>query len=93
MNTTDLAKMDAPALRALIAQMAARPANKLSMKVTVARPATDKDKGSKGGALSVYGLGRFPVTLYRTQWERLLNEADTIREFIAANAASLATKD
>jgi hypothetical protein len=81
MNTADLAKMDAPALRALIAQMAARPANRLSMKVT-----------EKGG-VSVYGLGRFPVTLYLSQWERLLAAKDDIAAFLEANASSLATKD
>ena len=49
-------------------------------------------KVSDKGALSVYGLGRFPVTLYRGQWERLLDHAPTIRAFIAANAALLAVK-
>lgn len=93
MTTTDLTKMNADQLRALIAQMAAKPANRLSLKVTVAREAKGTDKGSKGGALSCYGLGRFPVTLYRSQWERLLDAADDIRAFIEANRASLATKD
>jgi hypothetical protein len=39
-------------------------------------------KVSEKGALSVYGLGRFPVTLYREQWEKLLGLADDIRTFI-----------
>jgi hypothetical protein len=39
-------------------------------------------KVSEKGALSVYGLGRFPVTLYREQWEKLLGMADEIRAFI-----------
>lgn len=46
---------------------------------------------SKGG-VSVYGLGRFPVTLYQEQWLRLLDMADSIREFIAANKNSLKVK-
>lgn len=50
-------------------------------------------KVSEKGALSVYGLGRFPVTLYRGQWERLLAHADAIRAFAAANATLLAAKD
>jgi hypothetical protein len=50
-------------------------------------------KVSEKGGLSVYGLGRYPVTLYRSQWERLLGAADTIREFIADNADLLTTKD
>src|ERR1700722_12607920 len=49
-------------------------------------------KVSEKGALSIYGLGRFPVTLYRGQWERLLAAADTIRAFMTANASLLATK-
>ena len=39
-------------------------------------------KVSEKGAMSVYGLGRFPVTLYREQWEKLLNMGDDIRSFI-----------
>jgi len=50
-------------------------------------------KVSEKGAISVYGLGRFPITLYRGQMERLLNHAVVIRAFIEANSALLATKD
>lgn len=46
-------------------------------------------KVSEKGALSVYGMGRFPVTLYREQWERLFTMADDIRAFIKANAGAL----
>ena len=42
-------------------------------------------KVSEKGAVSVYGLGRFPVTLYREQWEKLLAAADQIKAFIAQN--------
>lgn len=49
-------------------------------------------KVSDKGALSVYGLGRFPVTLYRGQWERLAKHMPEIERFIAANAALLAVK-
>lgn len=45
------------------------------------------------GGLSVYGLGRFPVTLYRGQWEKLLAQAPAIQEFIQANAARLSVKE
>ena len=48
---------------------------------------------SEKGALSVYGLGRFPVTLYREQWEKLLGMADQIRQFIADNDAQLKKKE
>jgi hypothetical protein len=40
----------------------------------------------------VYGLGRFPVTLYKEQWLKLLAMADDIRAFIAAHEAELKTK-
>ena len=49
-------------------------------------------KVSDKGALSIYGLGRFPVTLYRGQMERLLKAAPEITAFIEANAALLAMK-
>jgi hypothetical protein len=50
-------------------------------------------KVSEKGALSVYGLGRFPVTLYREQWEKLLGMAEEIRKFIRENDHSLKKKD
>ena len=79
---TDLNTMTKEQLVALIAQMQAQPARKLSFKVT-----------DKGG-LSVYGLGRFPTTLYRSQWERLLEPAVVaeLKAFIAANDKLLAVR-
>ncbi len=50
-------------------------------------------KVSEKGALSVYGLGRFPVTLYREQWEKLLAMADQIRQFIEDNTHLIKKKD
>lgn len=49
-------------------------------------------KVSTKGAVSVYGLGRWPVTLYRSQMERLLTSAPDITAFMAANSAALAVK-
>ena len=49
-------------------------------------------KVSEKGGVSVYGLGRFPVTLYKEQWRRLLELADEIRAFIAANESKLKAK-
>jgi hypothetical protein len=49
-------------------------------------------KVSEKGGVSVYGLGRFPVTLYKEQWIKLLNMADEIRAFIKDNDARLKTK-
>jgi hypothetical protein len=50
-------------------------------------------KVSEKGALSVYGMGRFPVTLYKEQWLRLIGMADEIQAFIAANDSSLKSKE
>ena len=60
-----------------------------------------KQRGSRGvsmkvsekGGVSVYGLGRFPVTLYKEQWEKLLDMADDIRAFIADNHSKLKLKE
>ena len=49
-------------------------------------------KVSEKGGVSVYGLGRFPVTLYKEQWVKLLDIAEEIRGFIRDNEASLKTK-
>jgi hypothetical protein len=48
--------------------------------------------GEKGG-VSVYGLGRFPVTLYYEQWVRLLDVADRLRTFLEENKSRLKLKD
>jgi hypothetical protein len=60
-----------------------------------------KARGSKGtsmkvsekGGVSVYGLGRFPVTLYQEQWLKLLDMAEDIRAFIRENEAKLKKKE
>ena len=75
---TDLNAMSKDQLIALLTAASAPKA--LTMKV------------SEKGALSIYGLGRFPVTLYRGQIERLLAHAPTIRAFIETNADLLSVK-
>lgn len=49
-------------------------------------------KVSEKGALSIYGLGRFPVTLYRGQWERLFSARQQIADFVKDNAGLLSVK-
>ncbi len=68
-------------LKAENAALKARSAKGLSLKV------------SEKGAVSVYGLGRFPVTLYKEQWGKLLDMADDIRAFIRENEAQLKAKE
>jgi len=50
-------------------------------------------KVSEKGGVSVYGLGRFPVTLYKEQWAKLLDMAEEIRAFIKANESKLKAKE
>lgn len=89
---TAINEMTREQLMTLVASMQSAP-RKLTMKVTAPKldEKTGEMKGSEG-AISLYGLGRFPVTLYADGWERLLDEADAIRAFIAANEASLSRK-
>lgn len=68
-------------LRAENAALKARSAKGLSLKV------------SEKGAVSVYGLGRFPVTLYKEQWTKLLDMAEDIRAFIRENEPQLKAKE
>jgi hypothetical protein len=79
-STTDLATLSKEELIRALQIAMSQPARKLTMKVS--------DKG----ALSVYGLGRFPVTLYRSQWERLFSAKDEVETFITVNAALLTVK-
>ena len=50
-------------------------------------------KVSEKGALSIYGMGRFPVTLYKEQWLKLLSISDEIKKFIEDNDDRLKTKE
>ena len=68
-------------LRAENAALKSRPGRGVSMRV------------SEKGGVSVYGLGRFPVTLYKEQWVRLLDLADDIRAFIREHEADLKAKE
>lgn len=76
----NLANLSREQLEALVANMAKAQERKLSLKV------------SAKGAVSLYGLGQFPVTLYSTQWDRVLAHAADIGAFIDANRALLAVK-
>ena len=56
------------------------------------RPGQLRLKVSEKGGVSVYGLGRFPVTLYKEQWIRLLDHAAAIKSFLEENDRLLKTK-
>ena len=79
-NLDMLAGKSADELIAIIAAMAQAKQTKLTLKV------------SEKGGLSLYGMGRWPVTLYKSQWLRLLAEADAIRAFIKAHDSVLVDK-
>jgi hypothetical protein len=71
-------------------QMAARIAE---LEDRLAKGSTLSFKVSEKGAVSVYGLGRFPVTLYFEQWHKLLAHADELRTFLEANKSKLKLKE
>jgi len=70
-------------------QMAARIAE---LEGQLAKGSSISFKVSEKGAVSVYGLGRFPVTLYVEQWTKLLSNVDHLKAFIEANRSKLKTK-
>lgn len=70
-------------------QMAARIAE---LEGRLAKGSSVSFKVSEKGAVSVYGLGRFPVTLYLEQWTKLLSNVDELKAFIEANKSKLKTK-
>jgi hypothetical protein len=78
--TDDDVQAELARLRAENEALKARGARGISLKV------------SEKGGVSVYGLGRFPVTLYKEQWTKLLDMADEIRAFIKAHDQELKAK-
>jgi hypothetical protein len=80
MGTEEELKAELERLRAENEALKARSGRGVSMKV------------SEKGGVSVYGLGRFPVTLYQEQWLKLLDLADEIRAFIRAHEGELKRK-
>lgn len=85
---TNLSNYSREQLEAMVANLTKAAERKLSLRVTVKKP----DGTGTDGAISMYGLGRFPITLYAGQWERLLDAADQVRAFIAANETVISRK-
>ncbi len=81
MPTEEELKAELEKLKAENAALKTRTSRGISMKV------------SEKGGVSVYGLGRFPVTLYQEQWRKLLDMADDIRAFIKENEGKLKKKE
>jgi len=77
-------------IRELLAQLEAANAKIAAMGAKSLQSLTVKR--SEKGAVSVYGLGRFPVTLYASQWDRLAAELPKVGAFIKANRSTLAAK-
>ncbi len=77
---TNLSALTREELEAMVLRSQQAAQRKLTLKV------------SEKGAVSLYGMGRFPVTLYGSQWERLLDNAIAIREFLKDNEALLSVK-
>lgn len=76
---------------ALIAELEKLKAENAALKQSSAKGISLKV--SQKGALSLYGMGRFPVTLYKEQWLKILDISDGIRKFIADNNAQLKEKE
>lgn len=74
-------------IQALMAELSAEEVKALT------KAKTGSIKVSAKGGISVYGLGRFPVTLYKSQMLKFLDMADQIRAFISENEALLASKE
>jgi len=89
-KNTDVTKLGAKDLAAYIQWLQAENTRLRSEKATAGKLSL---KVSSKGAVSVYGMGRFPVTLYREQWERLLAHKPQIESFLVENAAMLSSKD
>ena len=81
MSTEDDLKAEVAKLKAEMESLKARTSKGISLKV------------SEKGAVSVYGMGRFPVTLYKEQWLKLLDMNEDLRRFIADNDSKLKTKE
>jgi hypothetical protein len=81
MATEDDLRAELEKLKAENESLKARTSKGISLKV------------SEKGGLSVYGMGRFPVTLYKEQWLKLLDLSDDIRRFIQENDSKLKAKD
>jgi len=64
----------------------------LEQQVHAPKPVGLEFRVSEKGGISVYGLGRFPVTLYYEQWTRLLDRADELRTFMEENKSKLKMK-
>lgn len=87
------AATDASAVERLQAQLAALMQENEALKARKAAGGKLTMKVSEKGAVSVYGLQRFPITLYANQMERLLSHAEAIKAFMKDNASKLTTKE
>jgi hypothetical protein len=76
----------------LLAELKRLKAENEALRAAKAKAGTLAVRVSAKGAVSVYGLGRFPVTLYQEQWSRLLAHGDEIKGFIKAHSAELKLK-
>jgi hypothetical protein len=65
----------------------------LEKQVATKRTGSLEFRVSEKGGVSVYGLGRFPVTLYFEQWTRLLDQTDNLRAFLEENKSKLKLKE
>lgn len=97
-HNTTTPKLSAAQMQAEIdrlnAVLATRKSKAVTFKVTEPKfdPKTQTMKGTKG-AVSAYGLGQFPITLYASQWDKLLASFEELKKFMDTNKAKLAYKE
>ncbi len=77
----------------LIAELARLKAENEALRTKAAARGTISFKVGTAGGVSAYGLGRYPVTLYRSQWERLIRAIPALQDFIEAHASELKAKE
>jgi hypothetical protein len=88
----DLSTATRDDLLAIIEALKSAPAQRVTFKITEPKLDPKTGKSSPGGAISVYGLGKFPLTLYISQWEKLIANLPALQDFAKANAHRLTTK-
>ena len=92
-NTSGLTLIEACDNQDMKAELERLKAENEALKSKSASRGTLSMKVSEKGALSIYGMGRFPVTLYKEQWLKLLGITEEIRKFISDNDSKLKTKE
>lgn len=83
---------DAAAIAAIMAENAAIKQKLAEAEAKLSSVNPVSFKVTEKGAVSLYGLGRFPVTLYQSQWDRVFSETENLKKFMEENKDKIAAK-